>query len=134
MGFKFGYSSKGGDDFEVWVSGIEGESKEAIKEMEKEAAEIVKKHVVANLNKHRRVLAERYKGRPAMADDVIISRRKDRYGDLYLRVMGDEKTGTLWHLVNDGNLHSRPTHFMDGALARLDGDIDRLWDEILGGK
>ncbi len=131
MGFNVDYTEKDNNTFEVFLKGISAESEDAEKKMLKEAGEQVKKYVVANLNKHRRALAKRYKGRPAMADDVKISTRKDRNGNLSARVQGGKKTGSLWHIVNDGHLHSRPTHFMDDALKSLDGEIDQVWDKVM---
>lgn len=131
MGFKVEYQEQDHDTFEVFLKGISAEGEEAERKMIKEAAEQVKKYVVANLNKHRRALAKRYKGRPAMADDVKISTRKDRNGNLAAKVQGGKRTGTLWHLVNDGHLHAQPTHFMDGALKSLDNDIDHVWDKVM---
>ena len=131
MGFNLDFKKDGGDTLDVYLSSIEKDSEKTEKEMLKEAGEKVKEYIVANLNRHRRVLAVRYKGRPAMADDVKVYRRTNKWGDKYTKVQGGKMTGTLWHLVNDGNLHSTPTHFMDGALARLDGDIDRLWEKVI---
>lgn len=131
MGFKIDYREDNEDTLEAYLSGIVKDSEITADDMLDEAAETVKEYVVANLNKHRRSLAVRYKGRPAMADDVKINKSNLRSGNKSAKVQGGRKTGTLWHLVNDGNLHSSPTHFMDGALARLDGDIDKLWDKVI---
>ena len=131
MGFNVDYTEKDNNTFEVFLKGISAESEDTEKKMLKEAGEHVKKDVVANLNKHRRVLAKRYKGRPAMADDVKISIRKDKDGNLAAKVQGGKRTGTLWHLVNDGHLHAMPTHFMDNALKSLDNDIDDMWDKVM---
>lgn len=131
MGFKVDYTEKGGESFDVFLNEITIDSEQAERDMLREAGEQVKEYVVANLNKHRRALAIRYKGRPAMADDVKISIRKAKWGGSYARVTGGKMTGTLWHLVNDGNLHSTPTHFMDGALSKLDSDIDNIWDKVI---
>lgn len=131
MGFNLDYKQSDGDTLEAYLTSIEQDSEKTEKEMLKEAGEKVKEFIVANLNRHRRVLAVRYKGRPAMADDVKISIRTGKWGYRSAKIMGGKMTGTLWHLVNDGNLHSTPTHFMDGALARLDGDIDRLWEKVI---
>lgn len=131
MGFNVDYTEKDNNTFEVFLKGISAESEEAEKKMLKEAGDQVKKAVVANLNKHRRALAKRYKGRPAMADDVRISTRRDRNDNLAVKVQGGPMTGTLWHLVNDGHLHAMPTHFMDDALKSLDGDIDDMWDKVM---
>lgn len=126
MSFKIDYREDNKDTLEAYLSGILKDSAITEADMLDEAAQTVKEYVVANLNKHRRALAVRYKGRPAMADDVKINKSRGT-----AKIQGGKKTGTLWHLVNDGNLHSTATHFMDGALARLDGDIDKLWDEIM---
>lgn len=131
MSFKVQYQQKDDDAFEVFLKSMLAESEQAERNMLKEAGEHVKKFVVANLNKHRRYLAKRYKGRPAMADDVRISTRKDSNGNLVTRVQGGPMTGSLWHLVNDGHLHAMPTHFMDNALKSLDGDIDKTWDKVM---
>ena len=131
MGFKVDHIERDSNAFEVFLKGISAESEEAERKMLKEAGEHVKKAVVANLNRHRRTLAKRYKGRPAMADDVKVSTKKDIDGNLSARVQGGKWTGTLWHLVNDGHLHAQPTHFMDDALKSLDGDIDDMWDKVM---
>jgi HK97 gp10 family phage protein len=131
MGFKMEYREKDSNTFEIFLKAISAESEQAERDMLKEAGEQVKKFVVANLNKHRRALAKRYKGRPAMADDVKVTTRKDRDGNLAAKVQGGSRTGSLWHLVNDGNLHSQPTHFMDDALKSLDSNIDSMWDKVM---
>lgn len=132
MGFKVDYKEDNGDSFNVFLSSIMADSEKTEKQMLKEAGEKAKEFIVKNLNRHRRTLAIRYKGRPAMADDVKVSIRTDKWGDKQVRVSGGKMTGTLWHLVNDGNLHSSATHFMDEAMARLDGDIDSIWDKTMG--
>lgn len=131
MGFNLDYREYNDDTLEAYLSGVLNDSEEAEKKMLKEAGEEVKAFVVANLNKHRRALSVRYKDRPAMADDVKISIKTGKFGERYARVMGGKMTGTLWHLVNDGNLHSTATHFMDGALANLDSNIDKVWDKVI---
>lgn len=127
-----GYNLKVNEDtdtLDVFLSEILKESGELGVKTLNAAGEKTKDIIVANLSKHKRALAVRYKGRPAMADDVKLSIRTDKYGEKYAKVMGGKKTGTLWHIVNDGNLHSQPTHFMDNALKELDGKIDDIWKE-----
>ena len=131
MGFKMQYQQKDNDTFEVFLKSIATDSEQTERDMLKETGEHVKKAVVANLNKHRRAIAKRYKGRPAMADDVRISTRRDRNDNLAVKVQGGPMTGTLWHLVNDGHLHAQPTHFMDNALKSLDNDIDDMWNKVM---
>lgn len=131
MALKVIYKESDVDSFNIFLRSIEFESEEIEKKMLKEAGEEVKISIVKELNRHRRVLGKRYEGRPAMADDVKVSIRTGKWGDRYVRVMGGKRTGTLWHLVNDGTLHTQGTHFMDRALARLDGDIDEIWDKAM---
>lgn len=126
MGFEINYREDNEDTLETYLSAIADDSNKTQEEVLKEAGEQVKKYIVANLNRHRRALAKRYKGRPAMADDVKVKKSKGT-----AKIQGGKMTGTLWHLVNDGNLHSTPTHFMDGALAKLDGSIDKIWDKVM---
>lgn len=131
MGFKIEHKENDADSLDIFLRGIIADSEEVEKKMLKEAGEQVKEFVVANLNKHRRALAKRYKGRPAMSDDVKVSIKIDRYGNRVARVMGGKMTGTLWHIVNDGTLHARGIHFMDRAIAKLDGGIDHIWDKVM---
>lgn len=126
MGFKINYREDNADTLEAYLLGMVEDAERTEKEMLQEAAEQVKDNVVSELNKHRRAIDERYKGRPAMADDVKIRKPKGT-----VKIQGGKMTGTLWHLVNDGNLHSIATHFMDNALKRLDQDIDKAWDKVM---
>lgn len=119
------------DGLQVYLNDIVKDAEKTERQMLEEAGDQLKEYIEANLNKHRRVLAVRYKGRPAMADDVKRTIRTNKWGEKYVSVRGGKKTGTLWHLVNDGTLHTKGIHFMDGALARMDGSIDRLWDKIM---
>lgn len=130
MGFKVNYDENK-DGLEVFLNGIQLESEKVEREMLRKSGDKVRELIVAELNKHKRVLAVRYKGRPALADDVSRTIRTSKWGDRYVRVGGGRRTGTLWHLVNDGTLHSSATHFMDRALAKLDGDIDKMWDKTM---
>lgn len=127
MGFSVTYYESNEDTLEAYLNGVIRDSEQTEKEALEEAGEQVKAYIVKALNKHRRTLAKRYKGRPAMADDVVMNVKNGT-----AKISGGKKTGTLWHIVNDGNLHSRPLFFMDGALTQMDGNIDRLWDKIDG--
>lgn len=130
MGVKLNYKEDE-DQLDVYLHGIELNSEQIEKEILKESGEWLRAIVVMELNKIRRVTQTRYKGRPAMADDVSLSIKTDKWGRRYARVSGGRKTGTLWHIVNDGTLHSGPTHFIDKALSTMDKDIDKIWDEIM---
>lgn len=119
------------DGLQVYLNDIVKDAEKTERQMLEEAGDQLKEYIETNLNKHRRVLAVRYKGRPAMADDVKRTIRTNKWGRKYVSVRGGKKTGTLWHIVNDGHLHSVGIHFMDGALARMDGSMDKLWDKIM---
>ena len=66
-----------------------------------------------------------------MADDVVIKTGKDKYGYRYAKVGGGKRTGTLWHIVNDGNYKNNATHFMDNALSEVNGEIELILDQEL---
>lgn len=131
MGMSIKYTENSKDTLSAFLNSIVQESDETADNMLKEAGQLLKEYVVANLNQHRRSIAVRYKGRPAMADDVKMTRSSSRSSGKFVKVQGGKQTGTLWHIVNDGNLHSVGIHFMDGALSRLDGNIDRLWAKMM---
>lgn len=98
-------------------------------------AKVVKARIVGNLNKLRtRTQEEEYKH---MADDVHINVAKNKYGDKVLKVQGGKKTGTLWHIVNDGSYNkqvgkrNRATHFIDDALKEAESEIEAIIDDEL---
>lgn len=121
------------EGLDVFLTGIQIESEKIEKGMLQKSGDMVRDLVVAELNKHKRVLAVRYKGRPALADDVSRTIRTTKWGDKYVSIRGGKKTGTLWHIVNDGTLHSRGTHFLDRAMKQMDDNIDRIWSEVVKG-
>lgn len=130
MGFSVQYYEDNEDTLEAYLDRLGKDCELTEDEALKKAAEELKANVVRSLNHYRRPLAIRYKGRPAMADDVKISIRREKSGLKVAKVQGGKRTGTLWHIVNDGNLHSHPLFFMDFALAQLDGNVDALWAKI----
>lgn len=130
MGLNISYEENK-DGLGIFLTGIQVESEKIEKEMLKKSGDRARELVVAELNKHRRPLSIRYKGRPAMADDVKRTIRSNRWGERYVSIRGGKATGTLWHIVNDGTLHSSPTHFLDEAMKKIDEDIDELWDEVM---
>lgn len=117
-----------GDTLDLFLKGVQIDGENIGTNILKITGNKAKELVIANLNRHRRVLAVRH--RPALADDVKLSIRTDKFGDKYAKVMGGKQTGTLWHIVNDGNLYSTPTHFLDDAMNKLDEVIDELWNEV----
>lgn len=60
--------------------------------------------------------------------DIVVTIKKDEFGEKVLRVGGGWSTGTLWHLVNDGTYRTQPTHFMDKIIKKA----EKEFDEILG--
>ena len=75
----------------------------------------------------------RNEGRVRLADDVSARLVYDsKFGGKRMLVGGGKKTGTIWHLVNDGGYKNRkPTHFVDKAASDLDGVLDQFIDEAL---
>jgi HK97 gp10 family phage protein len=75
------------------------------------------------------------KGRSVrMADDVQAGVVEDRiYGGKMVRVRGGKKTGTLWHIVNDGTSRNKASHFMDKALAEVESELDGMIDAAMNG-
>lgn len=66
-----------------------------------------------------------------MADDVVIKTGKDKYGYRYAKVGGGKKTGTLWHIVNDGTYKNKATHFMDNVISETSSEVDGIIDQEL---
>lgn len=130
MGFDVKYQKESSNDgLEMFLAEIKNSAEITEKEMIKAAGERAKAEVEKQLQGIKRFNIDR-KGRPALADDVKLSVRKNKWGQLTAQVKGGKLTGTLWHIVNDGNLHSRPTKFLDRALNNLDNAIDGLWEKV----
>ena len=129
MGFDVKYEKDTEDSFELVLSDINRTAEITEKEMMQLVGNKAKAEIEAQLRRLKRTNVDR-KGRPALADDVTISNRKDGWGNRVANIKGGKKTGTLWHLVNDGNLYSRPTFFIDAALNNLDKSIDGIWDKV----
>lgn len=130
MGFKVKYNEESPQDgLEVMLKDIQVSAEVTEREMLKLAGNRAKEEVEKQLNHIKRADANRY-GRPALADDVKLSIRKNNWGELTAQIKGGKKTGTLWHLVNEGNLYSRPTFFLDAAIRNLDNAIDGIWEKI----
>lgn len=129
MGFDVKYEKDTEDSFELVLSDINRTAEITEKEMMQLVGNKAKAEIEAQLRRLKRTNVDR-KGRPALADDVTISNRKDGWGNRVANIKGGKKTGTLWHLVNDGNLYSRPTFFIDTALNNLDKSIDGIWDKV----
>lgn len=129
MGYNVTFKQEDEDKLNVFLDSIKIESAEIERNMLEESGDRLKKIVIAELSKHRRMLSKRY--RVALVDDVTRTIRTNKWGEKYVSVRGGRATGTLWHIVNDGNLHSRALHFMDAALNKLDNTIDSIWDKTM---
>jgi len=62
-----------------------------------------------------------------IADDVQMSLVADtELGGKKAKIKGGKKTGTLWHIVNDGTYRSKATHFMDKAMQKVESEMDAI--------
>lgn len=123
------------DKLEVFLGKLETDCKSVGDQIQEKSAEIIKARIVGQLDKIRSspgVTKNRSSKNQArykhMADDVKITKRKDEFGERTVRVQGGKKTGTLWHLVNDGTYRSNATHFMDKALQEAEPEIQAIID------
>lgn len=86
---------------------------------------------IKNIQKHRyRENGERRRN-VHLYQDVITKITKDEYGDQILKVGGGSRTGTLWHIVNDGTYKTQATHFMDRIIEKAEKEFDDLIQQQL---
>ena len=71
--------------------------------------------------------------RPHLADDIQSRIVSDSFGYKRVRVSGGRKTGTIWHIVNDGTSRSKGTHFMDKSILETEEEIGQVLDEAMRG-
>ena len=102
-------------------------SDEAGDRIMKQCASVIKVRVEGNLNS----LRTKQSDHTHMADDVTIKTGKDKYGYRYAKVGGGKRTGTLWHIVNDGTYKNRATHFMDNAISQSESEVQAIIDQEL---
>lgn len=122
----FGFRYEDTDKLEVFLGNLETDCRIVGETIQNESAKVIKARVVGQLDKLRtKTNKADYKH---MADDVIIRTVRDQYGDMVVRVRGGGKTGTLWHIVNDGTYRSNATHFMDKALSESESEIENIID------
>lgn len=93
------------------------------------SAKLVKSNIVKNLKHFESDISKA--GYKHMAEDVTYSIVKDKYGDKVAKVKGGRKTGSKWHLVNDGTYRSRATHFMDAAMEQSERELEQMLDDEL---
>lgn len=119
------------DRLDVMLGNLSRDCEKAGIDAQKAGAKVVEKAVVSRLNGIRTKDKKTENTIKHMADDVTINTTKDTFGDTVIRVRGGKKTGTLWHIVNDGTYRSKPTHFMDLALGGVESELNALIDEKL---
>lgn len=117
---------EGTDKLEVFLGNLEIECKMAGEDIQRESAKVIKAKVVGQLNKVR--TTNRKENHKHMADDVSIRTVKDEFGGKVTKVQGGKKTGSLWHIVNDGNYGTNGNHFMDKALKEAEPEIQAIID------
>lgn len=118
-------------EIEIFFDEIIGATEEAEERFLKRAAEVEKRNIVRNLNVLRTKTND--PEHKHMADDVNYRIVKDRYGGKVARIRGGRKTGTKWHLVNDGTYRSKATHFIDTAMKQSDEEIEQIFEEEMEG-
>lgn len=131
MGFKIEHNKSEESSLDIYIENIAKEAGKTEKEVLQQAGEALKEKVEKNLQRHKRNVKKRYKDRPAFCDDVKLTIRKGKNGNMMATVQGGKATGTLWHIVNDGTLHTRGIHFLDNALAEMDKEADRILDKVM---
>lgn len=114
------------DKLEVFLGKLEIECKMAGENIQRESAKVIKARVVGQLNSVRTTgNKDNYKH---MAEDVIVRTVKDEFGGQVTKVQGGKATGSLWHIVNDGNYGKNGNHFMDKALQEAEQEIQAIID------
>jgi len=109
---------------------VEGEKKKIIQK----GAKIIKANVEKVLPKSD--LDERatnYDGTPYkhMEDDVKITIKDDKIGNIAAIIHGGKYTAYKWHLLDSGASDREATHFIDKALKESDSDIGKLLDDTV---
>lgn len=123
------------DKFEVTLGSITRDCERAGLDAQRECAKSIKRAVIRRLEsiKTKDLKAKEEKIINHMCADVKTTTTKDEYGDSIIKVQGGKKTGTKWHIVNDGTYRSRATHFMDLALNDVDQELESIINQKLKG-
>lgn len=125
MGYKMQFKDR--DNLEVFLSEIEGASEKVSIKFLRRAGKIVQQKVIDSITRST-VDKPNYRH---MKDDVLMRVERDEYGHRAARIRGSKKTGSKWHLLNDGTYKMRGTHFMDKALNDAESEIDHVLDETM---
>jgi len=124
-----------GLDLNSFLLGIENECEKSRDACLKALGQVAMDNVKRNMTKSERKDKEGQESgseRPHMKDDVKMQIRFDKMDLIKSAVVkGGKRTGTLWHIVNDGTYRSRGTHFMDRALAETDNVAEGIIDATL---
>lgn len=115
MGIKYTEIESG--SLEVFLSGIEEDASDIGLEIAEKSAEAAKELAIAKLFALKRAGRLPKSRQVHMFQDVKIYRQPSKSR---VQVGGGSKTGTLWHIVNDGTYRTKPTHFMDQVIKELD--------------
>lgn len=111
---------------------IEKDCKDVEKKILTQSGKVIKGKVVDLLNAIKRKDKYVKDGYTHMADDVKVRLSKDEFGYSVVRISGGKKTGTKWHLVNDGTFRTPATHFMTNAIDSSESEIEAIIDNELG--
>lgn len=98
-------------------------------------AKIVKRNVEVSLQKIGESEAKsNYDGSTPyihMKNDVKTSVKDDKEGTVYAIIRGGKYTAYKWHLVNNGTVNTKATHFIDNALKQSETEANALVDEMI---
>lgn len=113
-------------DLSSWLRKVELDTGEYGIEVIDELGDITKKEAEKELKAIERK-GKMYDNRTVhMYQDVIKTTQKK---GLVAVIKGDEETGRLWHIVDQGTYRSKPHHFIDRVLNSVGGQIDKVLDK-----
>lgn len=115
------------------------------KAMLRKIGNVIKKYVIRQLHRFRMSSKELESRKNydktvpyvQMDDDVKVTVKKSRAGDIYVSIKGGKYTGYKWHFLNDGtrnkdgSIHTPATHFMDLALNQSKNEIEKIISDVL---
>jgi HK97 gp10 family phage protein len=129
-------------DYEIALFSIEQEIARIPKELKgqtrtviRKISKIVQNNVLKELNKLPDSEAlTNYDGTGPyihMKDDIKVSVKDDQEGSVFAIIRGGKYTGYKWHLVNNGTVKSRATHFIDIAMNKSENEVNQIIDEMI---
>ena len=102
------------------------------------SAKVTGIEVVDELGDYTKTVTEQELRAIKRVDPLSKSRTKHLYEDVEKKnygkgrtvvVQGGKETRTLWHIVNDGTYRSKPHHFIDRVLNRVEPRVKSLLDQ-----